>query len=88
MIRGRVGVWDPSKLDDVIYEQPLMHNNVVLLCAVQVDLQWNFLGNYYRFISTNGSLGGMDNRQISIYKAACQLVSLWEYKECFYTPYL
>ena len=22
MIQGRVGVWDPSKLDDVIYEQP------------------------------------------------------------------
>ena len=23
MIQGRVGVWDPSKMDDVIYEQPL-----------------------------------------------------------------
>ena len=23
MIQGRVGVWDPSKMNDVIYEQPL-----------------------------------------------------------------
>ena len=23
MIQGKVGVWDPSKMDDVIYEQPL-----------------------------------------------------------------
>ena len=23
MIQGRVGVWDPSKMDDVIYEQSL-----------------------------------------------------------------
>ena len=41
MIRGRVGVWEPSKLDDVIYEQPLMGGGAVM----ENSINWIFFLN-------------------------------------------
>ena len=45
MIRGRVGVWDPSKLDDVIYEQPLIYTLETFIVQI-IGLNINFKRKY------------------------------------------